>query len=352
MGGGMDVEMLSGRHIRLYKDGVFIPIRKPVNLEYLKKLDERIKPEVIFYTQGRFQFPERVGSKNQKPSPYFLFQDQIIVDIDEWTPDDILRIADSNFVYLAFTGSGFHVCLKRPRFQDEEVLSPRLREEITAKNNAFLLERIANEYQLKVDILPEPRHLFKIPYNFTYGNRMVKVWTNGIPSKDELLKLYNGERVDWRKKRRKEEEEEEEEEDKEGSRYVLYFSNNVLGTKAYVLIAYVSKNRAEKMVRRYGLKASVYFENNVQDFLLDIGAVDRFRIMRILRKESRGSLKTFLKYKRLLGYMEGDVEVLNMEQTRGISRGHASLLRWKRINVFGDVGKKKVILGLGKIPEG
>jgi hypothetical protein len=84
---------------------------------------------------------------------------------------------------------------------------------------------------------------------------------------------------------------------------------------------------------------------------MDIGVVNRERIIKILKEESRGSLKTFLKYNRLLGLIRGDAEVLNMEQKRGISRGHASLLRWKRINVFGDVGRKEVQFVLGMIPK-
>jgi hypothetical protein len=339
-------DLLAKRHIRFYREGCFIPIRAKPTLKKLVELDEEIKPDVIFYTQGRFQFPERIGPKNKKHGGYFLFQDQLIVDIDDWTPDDILRIADSNFVYLAFTGSGFHVCFKRPHFQDEEVLSPREREERATKNNALLLEKIANEYQVKVDILPEPRHLFKIPYNFKYGNRMVKVWMNGKPSKEELLKIYNGERVDWRTKQRKKADKKE-----KGGEIVTCFSNNVLGTKAYVLIAYVSKNKARKIVEEYGLKASVFVENEIRDYLIDIGAVDKYRIIKILREESRGSLKTFLKYKRLFGLLRGDAEVLNMEQKRGISRGHALLLRWKGINVEGDVGSRKVKFICAKIPR-
>jgi hypothetical protein len=339
-------DLLSNRHIRFYRNGCFISIRAKPTLKKLVELDERIKPEVIFYTQGRFQFPQLLGPKNKKHGGYFLFQDQLVVDIDEWMPDDILRIADANFVYLAFTGSGFHVCFKRPRFQDEEVLSPREREERATKNNVFLLEKIANDYNVKVDILPEPRHLFKIPYIFKYGNRMVKVWMNEKPTKDELVKLYNGERVDWRTKRKKKPDEKE----KQGE-IVTCFSNNVLGTRAYVLIAYVSKNKARKIVEEYGLKASVYVENGIRDYLMDIGVVNKERITRILRRENEGSLKTFRKYKRLFGLLRGDAEVLDMEQTKGISRGHALLLRWKRINVEGDVGSRKVKFICAKIPK-
>jgi len=340
-------DILWGRHIRFYKQGYFIPIRKPASMDYLNRLDERLKPEVIFYTQGRFQFPERIGPKNRKQGGYFLFQDQLIIDIDDWTPDDILRIADANFVYLAFTGSGFHICVNRPHFQDEEVLSPRLREERTAKNNVFLLEKITNEYQVKVDILPEPRHLFKIPHNFKYGNRMVKVWWGAeAPPREELMKLFLAEKTEWRLKKRV-----KDPRPPKSPLYVTCFSNNVLGTRAYVLIAYVSKNRAKKMVEKYGLKASVYVENDIRSYLMDIGVVNRERIIKILKEESRGSLKTFLKYNRLLGLIRGDAEVLSMEQTRGISRGHASLLRWKRINVFGDVGRKEVQFVLGEIPK-
>jgi len=332
-------ELIWGRHIRLYKEGYFIPVRRPASMDYLQRLDERIKPEVIFYTAGRFQFPERLGPKNKKGS-YFLYQDQLIVDIDEWTPEDILRISNSNYCYLAFTGSGFHICLPRPRFVDEEVLSPKLREEITAKNNAFLLEKIANEHDVKVDILPEPRHLFKIPFNFKYGNRMVRVFED-IPEKAELEELSKR-KTRWRSKERKE----------RTTVRVLAFSNNVKGTRGYVLIAYVSKSLAERMVEKYNLKASVYVENGIKDYLLDIQVVPKERIIKILRKESNQSLKTFLKYRHLLGIFKGSVTVFNLEADRSqISRGHASLLKWKNIDIEGGAGERKVDLCLVEIKK-
>jgi hypothetical protein len=340
----MDEEfLLKWRHLRFYKPDYFIPIRTQVRtLDYLRELDRRIKPTVIFYTQGRFMFPERLSSKDKKGAGYFLYQDYIIVDVDEWAPDDILKLFNIDHKYIAFTGSGFHLCVPRPHFPDEDVLDPLKREEMVAKNNAYFIERMANEHGINVDVLPEPRQLFKIPASFEYGNKMVKVF-DYQPTRAELEELSRS-RTGWRAKKKEKKE--------KTTVRALAFSNNVKGTRGYVLIAYVSKSLAERMVERYNLKASFYVENGIKDYLLDIQVVPKERIIKILRRENSQSLRTFLKYKHLLGIVKGSASVLNLKADKSLlSRGHASLLRWGNIDVDGEVGERKVDLYLVEIEK-
>ncbi len=340
--------LLSFRHVRLVKDGVWIPIRRPLNMKILRKIDERIKPDLMYYTQGRFFRPHELRDRREKKS-FFLYQDVIIVDMDDYTKEELERMADKA-LYVMFTGRGYHFCYMRRRFPDEEVDDPELREAIVAKNNLNMLKEIAEERGVNVDhvdVLPEPRQFFKVPLILKYANR----------------KAYNGAplRVWWEAEGFNPMIASDAENKADGSKVrgeggapdqaslgpsapiVPIWDNVVQGTRGYVLFCKVSRSRAQKMAEEYNLRSAFY----MNDYLIDVKVIDKYRLMKILRRESHDTLKSFLKYKRIVGVL-GRPEPIRVEEEKGRSRGHC-----RYINLFfrieGDIGRKEVKMGIARV---
>lgn len=338
----MMARILSGRHIRIYTGEAWMPIRRPVNLSILEKIDEEVKPHSIYYTQGRFFRPQMLSSRGKKGS-FFLYQDQIIVDVDRWDPDTVLRMSEGA-LYVMFTGRGFHFCYERPRFENEEVMDPRIREERAYFNNVELLKKIAEERQANIDMLPDPRQLFKVPHRFKYANRFCRVWWGPeAPSKGELMTLVPGEKNGREPKKKRA----EKGPGPLGS--LLFWTNNVIGTRCFVLFAFVSRRKAAQIVERYDL-SGVYFEEG--DYLMSLDVMNRERVLKILRREG-GGLSTFIRYGHMRGLCEGEVSVLRIKDDgRGWSRGHVAWLRFKGLDIpRGAVGSRKVKFLFGEVRE-
>ncbi len=355
---GLDEEfLLKYRHVRLYKQGMWIPVRRPLNLKILRKIDEGLKPSLVYYTQGRFFRPWLLSRKEDKRS-FFLYQDYIIVDMDSFSLHELERMKDKA-VYAMFTGRGFHFCYPRPRFSDEEVADPELREIAAAKNNAFLIKQIIEERQIDpehVDVLPEPRHLFKMPIRLKYGNNInhkyntqIEVW-----GPDRLSEM--GEMTSFQ------------DENKcvgprppddgavgrqgplgptQPHKYVVTWDNAVKGTKAYVLFLYCSKSKALRIVEEYGLRSSLFIDAEIS-YLVDLKVINRERLLKILKRESSSSYHTFLKYKRLVGILKKP-EIIRIDEPASVrSRGHSAFVSLF-YPVKGEIGDKRVKLGIAKI---
>jgi hypothetical protein len=316
------MDILSFTHVKVLKGDRWIAVRTPLTMGKLRRFDERIRPDYVYYTQGRFFRPWLLRSKVDRNS-FFLFQDRLIVDIDEWTPKDAERVAEAGrkvvgeLMYTMFTGNGLHLCFRRK--QKEVAEDPWEREAIAAKNNAEMLGKIREESNVAVDLLPEPRHVFKIPKTLKYGNRGLKVWWGPeVPPPEELMKFRN----------RTQQRERAEEPERAGPpRPSLHFgwTNNVYGTRAFVLFCRCGKAKAREIAEKYKLKNSFYFDCEVP-YLCDITVVNRERIRKILRREDPRSYVAFVKYGFLLNLLEGDVEEVVYTGKGPVSRGHAFYL--------------------------
>jgi hypothetical protein len=341
------MNMLSFTHVRVKKGDRWIAVRTPLTMEKLKRFDERVMPDYVYYTQGRFFRPWLLGPKLDRRS-FFLFQDRLVVDLDEWSPEDVGRVAEAGkravgeLVYTMFTGNGVHLCFRRePR---EVSNDPWEREAAAARANAEMLRRVAEESGANVDVLPEPRHIFKYPATFKYGNRGLEVWWGPeAPPPEELMKCWTS------TKQRGRAEEPERARPPRPSLH-LAWSNNVYGTKAFVLFCRCGRRKAWEIAERYNLRNSFYFDCELP-YLCDITVVNRERIKKILRRESQRSYVAFEKYGFLLGLVEGDVEEVNYTGEGPVSRGHAFYLvgLTKNIRIRGNTGDLRCPLHLVKL---
>lgn len=341
---GVPPKFLSFRHIRVEKGDRWIALRRPVNLSALRWMDRVLKPDYVYYTQGRFFRPYLLRDKESRES-FFLYQDTLVVDLDDWEPSCVERVIDAGekicgrLVYMMFTGNGLHFCFERPRLEREK--DPWKREEEARENNLKMLKDIAERADVYPDLLPEPRHIFKLPVIMDWGNRGLRVWwgPEAPPPRGELMTLLNT------TKQRGRAEEAEKPRPPRPSFHIAW-TNNVVGTRAFVLFCRVREKRdAESIVERWRLHNSFFVDCDIP-YLLDLNVVNRDRALKILRRESSRSLAGMLKYGFNLDLL-GKMEEINADGKGLISRGHCFYVRaFSKRRIYGNTGKDEVILHL------
>lgn len=331
----VDIKM---RHFRYWKEGRMIAVRKPVSsLKFLERIDAMAKPEWFYYTVGRFFRPHDVRSRNYKPS-FFLYQDQMILDLDYPKKEDIEAVLELGekvlgpLIYACFSGTkGYHLCFKRPVIEHEE--NPWKREISAQLNNARIIKEICEKASVEIDMLPSPRHLFKVPHRFKYANASVKVW--GPEGLDGLMTDIARRQYRGRTER--------------PPRFSLRlaWSNAVLGTKGnQVLFIPISRGKAMKIVERIGGPA--FYVDCEIPYLAVLQARQYDYVKKVMRRWSSSGHATLNKYKHIKGILEGDIEVLDLDHDpKKVSKGHAEVMsRIGREKIEGVVGSGGVKFAL------